>query len=361
MTGKERIIRILNHQPVDRIGLFEHYWADTYTRWRSEGHMGENQLPDDIFDYDMNEFWAFQYIIDMDFVPQVIAEDEDTITIKDHNYATLRRHKHHDATPEHIDYDIYDKESWDKVKHLLKPERRRINFEGYRAAKKKCAEQQRFFAWSGINVFECMHPVCGHENLLIGMALEPEWIKEMAMAYADLTIELWKMLFEEEGLPDGIWFFEDMGFKDHPFMSPEMYRELIMPAHKKTMDYAHSLGLPVFMHSCGFIEPLIPHMIEAGVNCLQAMEVKAGMDLIRIYENYGDKIALMGGIDVRTICSNDKAIIDRELEAKIPTVMKKYGYVLHSDHSIPKTVDFESYQYFIKKGLELGTYHDFKE
>ena len=49
-------------------------------------------------------------------------------------------------------------------------------------------------------------------------------------------------------------------------------------------------------------------------------------------------------------------MIDAELEAKIPIVKEGFGFVLHSDHSIPKTVDYETYQYFIKKGLELGTY-----
>lgn len=139
-------------------------------------------------------------------------------------------------------------------------------------------------------------------------------------------------------------------------MSPEMYREMIMPYHKKTIDYAHSLGLPVIMHSCGFIEPLLPHMIEAGIDCLQVIEIKAGMDLLRIHKLYGDKIALMGGIDVRVLYTNDRALIDKELEAKIPVVKNGYGFVLHSDHSIPKTVDFDTYRYFVEKGLQLGTY-----
>ena len=139
-------------------------------------------------------------------------------------------------------------------------------------------------------------------------------------------------------------------------MSPAMYEELIQPAHKYTIDYAKSIGLPVIMHSCGYIAPLLPGMIEAGINCLQVIEVKAGMDLLKLHEQYGDKISFMGGIDVRTLYTNDKAIIDRELESKIPQVKKGFHYFLHSDHSIPKTVDYETYRYFIKKGLELGTY-----
>ena len=64
----------------------------------------------------------------------------------------------------------------------------------------------------------------------------------------------------------------------------------------------------------------------------------------------------MGGIDVRALYSNDREIIDRELESKIPLVKQGFNYILHSDHSIPNTVHYDTYRYFLKKGLELGTY-----
>lgn len=174
--------------------------------------------------------------------------------------------------------------------------------------------------------------------------------------YSCVTVELQEILFQQEGYPDGIWYYEDMGFKEKPFMSPAKYVELLQPYHKYTIDYAHSKGMPVIMHSCGYVETLLPHMINAGIDCLQVIEIKAGMDLLKLYAQYGDKIAFMGGIDVRVLYTNDKTEIDKELEAKIPLVKKGYGYVVHSDHSIPKTVDYEIYQYFIKKSLELGTY-----
>lgn len=97
-------------------------------------------------------------------------------------------------------------------------------------------------------------------------------------------------------------------------------------------------------------------MIEAGIDCLQVIEIKAGMDLLKLHKEFGDRLSFMGGIDVRALYSNDKSIIDKELESKLPYVKQGYGYTLHSDHSIPKTVNYESYKYFIKKGLELGAY-----
>jgi uroporphyrinogen decarboxylase len=357
MTGIERITNILARKPVDRIGVFEHFWNDTQSTWAGQGHIKVNENLVDHFDLDMDTCWAFNYVADLDCIPQVVEETEDTILTRDGNGALLRRHKKHDATPEHVDFLVKEREQWEEhIKPKLKADRRRINFEAYRSTKALSAKKNRFFAWSGVNVFEQIHPVCGHENMLVGMALDPDWIKEMVEIYSQLNIDLMEILFAEEGQPDGIWFYEDMGYKQHPFMSPTMYKEIILPGHKKTIEYAKSRKLPVIMHSCGYVEPLIPGMLEAGIDCLQVIEVKAGMDLLKLHKQYGEILSFMGGIDVRTLYTNDKSIIDKELEEKIPEVMRNFGYVLHSDHSIPNTVNYETYKYFIQKGLDLGTY-----
>ena len=357
MTGYERISNILQHKPVDRIGLHEHFWGDTHKHYLEQGHIKEGESFEDHFNLDIQGFWFLSLMADLDFQPKTVAETDETITVLDGNGAYLRRHKLHDTTPEHVDFTVKTREDWEKYRPFLTDlNERRINFEGYRKAKKAAKDANRFFVCSGINVFEAIHPICGHENFLVGMLLDPEWILDMCEVYSNLIVESQKLLFEKEGLPDGIWYYEDMGFKERPFMSPDKYKELIMPYHKKTIDYAHSLDLPVIMHSCGFVEPLLPYMIEAGIDCLQVIEIKAGMDLLRIHKQFGDKIALMGGIDVRCLYSNDKAIIDEELTKKIPVVKNGFGYVLHSDHSIPKTVDYETFRYYIEKGLELGKY-----
>lgn len=357
MTGKERISRILRHEPVDRIGLFEHFWGPTIDNWVKQGHMRPEEVRADHFQLDMDMFWAFNMIADLDFERKVVAETEDTITYLDGNGAVLKQHKHHDSTPEHVDFMVKEREDWEEIKHfLLEPDRRRIDFENYRRIKQECKEAGRFFVWSGVNVFECMHPLCGHENMLVGMALDPDWVKDMAMTYAKLIVELQKILFEEEGYPDGIWYYEDMGYKGSPFMSPQMYCDILQPAHKYTIDFAKSKGLPVIMHSCGFVEPLLPHMIESGIDCLQAMEVKAGMDPVKLHKLYGDKISFMGGIDIRTLSSNDRAQIDAELEKKIPFMKEGFNYILHSDHSVPPDVEYDTYRYFVERGFELGSY-----
>lgn len=357
MDGKTRIRNILAGKPVDRIGVYEHFWADTEKAWRKHLKIDDSVSFDDLFKFDMSVLWSFNMIADLDFTVRTLDETKDTVTFLDGNGITIKRHKHHDATSENIDFEVKDRESWENYKHfLIEPDRRRIKFDKYRQVKKSADMNGRFFLCSSYNVFEYMHTICGHENLLIGMALDPDWIKDMAETYASMIIRLQNILFSEEGMPDGVWFYEDLGYKERSFISPEMYRDLIQPFHKSTIDFAHQKGLPVIFHSCGCVDSLIPDFIDSGIDCLQAIEIKSGMNLLDIYKRFGDKIALMGGIDARVLLSNDLKLIDKELESKLPLVKDGYGYILHSDHSLPPEVEIETYKYFLKKGLELCKY-----
>lgn len=357
LTSIERIQNILKRQPVDRIGLFEHFWSDTQSAWTARHNINPGENFADHFGFDLDLSWPFNLVADIDFVDVVIEETDETRLARNGNGALFRTHKLHDSTPEHVDFLVKDRAGWEEhIKPKLTPDSRRINFTAYRNAKEASRKANRFFAWSGVNVFEIMKDVCGHQYMLIGMADDPDWVRDMADTFARLTVQLQEILFSQEGWPDGIWYYEDMGFKHRPFMSPRMYREILLPAHKYDIGFAKGHGLPVVLHSCGYVEPLIPGLLEAGIDCLQVIEVKAGMDLLKLYKQYGERLSFMGGIDVRTLYTNDRAIIDAELEAKVPVVKGHYGYVLHSDHSIPNTVDYETYRYFMRRGLELGTY-----
>ena len=108
MTGIERIGRILKRQPVDRIGLCEDFWGDTQKLWCSQGHIREGEALDDHFGFDLTIAWVFNLVADLDFVPVTLEETGETRLVKDGNYATLRRHKLHDATPEHVDFAVKD-------------------------------------------------------------------------------------------------------------------------------------------------------------------------------------------------------------------------------------------------------------
>jgi uroporphyrinogen decarboxylase len=104
------------------------------------------------------------------------------------------------------------------------------------------------------------------------------------------------------------------------------------------------------------VRKLIPQFIEAGYDCLQPLEVKAGMDLVQLKQDYGDRLAFMGGIDVRAMAHPDPAVIEREIRTKIPVAKQGGGYIYHSDHSVPDNVSFAQYQRVIELVHRYGTF-----
>lgn len=357
MTSKQRVLNTLEGKPVDRIPYKEGPWRETIKRWTSEGYLTEGEDIAEHFDMDFREGGWLNSTADLNFVPEVIEETLETILKKDGNGAFLRTHKLHSGTPEHVDFTVKERAAWEELikPHLVELDRRRIAFEQYRGERRLAIEKQRFFTWSGVAPFEQMHPVCGHEYMLMGMALDPDWVRDMVMTYAEMTIRHLQVLFAEEGLPDGMFFYEDMGFKDKPFMSPDMYADIVQPGHQLLFDFAHAQGLKVIVHSCGFVEPLVPGMVAAGMDCLQALEVKAGMDMRRLAKQFGTKLAYFGNLDVRELCSNDRKRIDAELYAKLTPILEAgIGYILHSDHSIPPEVDHDTLKYFFEKGTAIS-------
>lgn len=357
MTHKERMLKSLNNEPVDLLPRGDGLWGETRRKYIASGQAEEKF--DEVKEFDMS--WRkggwLNSGADLEWKEEIIEETEETKLVKNNNGAIMRVWKNQSGTPEHVDFTVQDRSGWeDLIKpHLLDMDRRRIPFDGYRTNRQKAAEEDRAFCWAGVAPFEQMHPVCGHEYMLMGMALDPDWVKDMVNTYADMTIRHLEVLFAEEGLPDFMWFYEDMGFKERPFMSPAMYEDIVMPGHARLFEFAHSKGLKVMVHSCGFVEPLVPGLVKAGMDCLQAMEVKAGMDVTRLAESFGGQIAFCGNIDIRTIASNDRAAIDAELEKKIPAVLKTgSGYIVHSDHSIPPEVDYDTLKYFFETGAKLA-------
>ena len=207
MTARERVGNLLQRKRVDRAAFMESIWPETVARWTDQGHLSPNETVGLHFKMELWRAGSFNCMANLDTPDTIIEENEETKLVRNGNGALLRWWKKKSGTPEHVDFMVKDREGWEKhIKPLLKPDRRRVNFEDYRRSKKLAAERREFFCWVGVNVFEQMHPMCGHEYMLMGMALDPDWVRDMTKTYADLTIAMWEMLFAEEGLPDGIFF-----------------------------------------------------------------------------------------------------------------------------------------------------------
>jgi uroporphyrinogen decarboxylase len=186
--------------------------------------------------------------------------------------------------------------------------------------------------------------------------LDPDWILDMYRADTELCAwafeELWAAGIEF----DGMWLLGDVAYKNGPMISPRMYREMLMPFHKRLSDLAHSKGCKVIYHGCGNNNQLVPLFIEAGIDCLQPLEVKAGMDVRELKAQYGGAMSFMGNIDARLFQTNDLAGLEREIRDKVTVAKVGGGYIFHSDHSIPPGTTLETYRFAMEMVEKYGRY-----
>jgi uroporphyrinogen decarboxylase len=352
MTSRERVLLALAHKEADRIPIHDSPWDFTVRRWRDEG-LPQDQSPADYFGY---EFTGQGFDGSFRFADELIEETETYRVSKNADGAIRRNFKDHASTPELVGFTITDRTRWNEHKHRLAWDRSRVDWENGLKTNRELREGGKFVTLSGGLGYDRVQAIVGSEDLLMAMVDDPAWVKEMFDTVADLFIAGLEEITAGGFVFDAAFLYDDMGYRNATLFSPSAYRELSMPAHSRACSACHAKGLPVLLHSCGNVRALVPYLVEAGFDCLQPLEVKAGMDLITLKRDFGDRLAFMGGIDVRAMADPDPAVIEREISAKIPVAKKGGGYIYHSDHSVPSNVSFQQYCRVMELVQEYGSY-----
>jgi uroporphyrinogen decarboxylase len=352
MTSRERVLLALAHKEADRIPIHDSPWSFTVERWKQEG-LPQDQSAYDYFGYEF-EGQGFDGSLRL---PDELIEETDTYKVfKNADGAIRRNFKDHESTPELIGFTITDRAKWSECKGRLEWDRSRVDWEKGLRENRELREKGKFVTLGGVLGYDRVQGIVGSQNLLTAMVDDPEWVKEMFDTAADLFIAALEEMTAGGFVFDAAFLYDDMGYRNASLFSPGAYRELSMPAHSRACSACRAKGLPVLLHSCGNVRALVPYLIEAGFDCLQPLEVKAGMDLIALKKDFGDRLAFMGGIDVRAMADPDPAAIEREISTKIPVAKRGGGYIYHSDHSVPSNVSFQQYCRVIELVHKYGTY-----
>ena len=174
-------------------------------------------------------------------------------------------------------------------------------------------------------VFEQVHALMGFENALADMLMEPEDMLELCEAIGEYRLEYLK-LYVEKVHPDAMLFHDDWGASNNLFMSPDTWRELFMPQHKKLFDFCHANDILVIHHADSFLEPIVSDMADIGIDVWQG--VLPENDISRLQEELNGRMVLMGGIGALVdVPDADEEIIRRETRKACMTYGTK-GYFI---------------------------------
>ncbi len=369
MNGQERVNRMFARQDHDRVPRFEQLWKETLVRWQGEDFEGDLNDFLDLLDSDFHRLsmnWPAIYsgassVIEKDDFHKgeylVIEEDDETHVLRDPFGATVRLWKNKSGTPEHLGFECKTPEVWyQRFKPKLIENGNQMNLE---KIKEDYAIGRRAGRWcflAGVETFEFLRAIIGDEVGLMAMIEEPEWIQDISRTFTDMLLMNFEAGLEIGIEPDGLWIFGDMAYNHSTVCSPKMYRELIWPDHKRLVDWAHEHGMKFIYHTDGNINNVLDLYVEAGFDCLQPLEAKAGMDVRKLCPIYGDRLAFLGNINAQLMATNDVDALEEEIATKFAAGKAAQNYAFHSDHSVPPQVSWQTYQEIIRLVDKYGSY-----
>jgi uroporphyrinogen decarboxylase len=195
----------------------------------------------------------------------------------------------------------------------------------------------------------------GMENLLLDYYDDPRLAHELAEMVIDYKIRLMRRAIREGA--DAVVSGDDYANQHGTVMSPQHFRQFVLPYLKRSIDAAHDEGVPFIKHTDGNIWAILDDLVQAGIDALDPIEPAAGMDIGEVKAKYGDRIAVIGNVDCSFVLT--RGTVEEVEEAVKETIAKASpggGHILASSNSIHPAVKPENYKAMVEAARKFGRY-----
>jgi uroporphyrinogen decarboxylase len=259
------------------------------------------------------------------------------------------------APPAEVGWSITSFDQWREIADRLQPGPDRLEED---AAARASAARARgeYVVISPIEPMWFFIRTLGAERALPSMLEEPEFLDHVLDTVTEFVLGMVDEVERQNIAVDALWFFSDLCYRNGMLFSPRVYRHHLLPRQRQISDRCHAAGLKVIFHCDGNVSELIPLLIEAGVDCVQPLEARAGNDVREYRRLYGHRIAFFGNISADVVAEGNREAIEEEVRSKVGYAKDGGGYLYHIDHSVPPGVSFSSYQWLMECLQKYGRY-----
>ncbi|MCX6359625.1 MAG: hypothetical protein NT029_07470 [Armatimonadetes bacterium] len=204
--------------------------------------------------------------------------------------------------------------------------------------------------------FEYLWRIIGTENALEWMATAPDELGAFVQRIGAHMVAMCRAQIDAaEGKLAGMVIWGDVAYRRGMLFGARRWRSLFRPHVQALIDLCHERGLMVIYHGCGNASDILEDMVEIGLDAYNPLEAKADLDVVKLKQRYGGRLAFCGNVDVRVLESGDPAAIRAEVLYKLQAA-RGGGYIFQSDHSVSSGVAPESYELAIRTLRETGDY-----
>lgn len=346
MNSRERFLATARYGQRDRLfhwelGPFE----ETIRRWHEQGLPGDCEWNHGA-GYDRFELGPVKVGLCPRFDYEVLDEVGDYEIYRDTDGVIKKKIKNlpPPAMSQYLKYPLRGRENWPEFRRRLRPESPARFPVFWESIKVEYRNRDFPLGLSSGSIYGWLRSWMGLEGISMAIYDDPAFIEQAAEEIADTILSVMERALDGVEY-DFAAFWEDMGYKTGPLISPEHYRRMFLPQYRRIIERIHRAGIDIIMvDSDGNVEQLIPCWLDVGINFPYPMEVAAGMDVVRLRRRFGKDLRMAGGMDKRVL-AGEKAAIKQMVEERIP-LMQEGGYIPGCDHAIPPDIPWDNYRYY---------------
>jgi uroporphyrinogen decarboxylase len=213
----------------------------------------------------------------------------------------------------------------------------------------------------GCNLFEVGTFLRGMENFLCDFYIDKKGTKRLLDKLTEGYLKTLERIIKPiSPYVDVVEFGDDLGGTDGPFMSLDVYRDILQPRHAKTVGYIHdNSDIKVLLHSCGSIYELLPGIIDAGFDIINPVQTVAkDMEPKKLKKEFGEDLIFWGGCcDTRDILPRGSVTdVEEEVKRNIEILGEDGGLVFNQVHNIMADVPPENVIAMFDAAFKYGKY-----
>jgi len=331
------------------------YWDENFTEWPLfyENGVANNEEADIFFNFDKIAVIGGNIWMSPPFPYEVVEETPSTKIIMNSDGLLAEVPKDgHDTIPHFVKSSIVTPDDWKKCREERfrrdDPERKA----DVEALKKShpAGREYPLGVYCGSMIGK-IRDMLTFEGLAYACCDYPEMVEDMVETCCVLVED-----FLDQVLPHFDFDFaagwEDICFKNGPIVSVDFFKNVVMPRYKRISKKLRAAGIDIWYTDCdGDVRPILPYLLEGGINCLFPFEVNGCSHPAELLDKYGKELRIMGGVDKLQLKQGREAI-KAYLETLAPLV-ERGGYIPFCDHRCPPDVNPDDYLYYLDLKEEM--------
>ena len=327
-TAKERVLAAINHEVADRTAITFDAEKEVYTALHDHLGTGSKEA---LFDRLNVDTWM---ILPKNFICPKSEEGKNEKTAT-WGWKLVVAEYSGGTYDELSESPLAGKDEIRDVKNYPWPDEDALDF-SHMPAEAKEHEERAIIAPFAYGSYFIATFVRGLEDLMIDFAIRKGYAHYLIETITEKVLMfLEKMLGDHGDGIDIVYMADDYCSQLAPLFSPDTFEEFVMPYLKKAVQITHKHNKKFLLHVCGAVRPLLPMIIDAGVDMLEPIQVRAeGMDPEGLKRDFGKEICFYGGVDLQEVlCKGTPERVSDETKRLIDILGKDGGYIVGPGHT----------------------------